>query len=45
MMNAVKKDRDSNVELCRIVSMLLVIAHHAVVHGGAWAWRYALTNG
>lgn len=30
-----KKMRDSNIELCRIISMLMIICHHAVVHGGA----------
>lgn len=30
----IKKQRDSNIELCRIVSMMMIIAHHAVVHGG-----------
>jgi len=25
------KKRQSNIELCRIVSMLLIIAHHAIV--------------
>ncbi|MGN1106719.1 MAG: acyltransferase [Huintestinicola sp.] len=29
-----KKLRDSNIELCRIIAMLLIIAHHFVVHGG-----------
>lgn len=28
------KIRKSNLELCRIVCMLLIIAHHCVVHGG-----------
>lgn len=27
--------RKSNLELCRIICMLLIIAHHCVVHGGA----------
>ena len=26
--------RNSNLELCRVVCMLLIIAHHSVVHGG-----------
>lgn len=30
-----KKERSSNLELCRIVCMLMIIAHHCVVHGGA----------
>lgn len=29
------KERKSNIELCRIICMLLIIAHHCVVHGGA----------
>lgn len=29
-----KSNRDSNIELCRIVCMLGVIMHHFVVHGG-----------
>ncbi len=29
-----KKPRDSNIELCRVVSMLLIIGHHCVIHGG-----------
>ena len=35
-MNEVSK-RESNIELLRIVCMLLIIAHHCVVHGGALA--------
>lgn len=30
-----KAKRSSNIELCRIVCMLLIIAHHCVVHGGS----------
>ncbi len=26
--------RESNLELCRVLCMLLIIAHHAIVHGG-----------
>lgn len=29
------KERKSNIELCRIICMALIIAHHCVVHGGA----------
>lgn len=29
------KVRDSNIELLRIICMLIIIAHHCVVHGGA----------
>lgn len=30
-----RENRESNIELCRIVCMLLIIAHHCVTHGGA----------
>lgn len=33
-MSQKNKIRQSNIELCRIVCMLLIIAHHCVVHGG-----------
>lgn len=38
------KDRDSNIELLRIVCMAMIIAHHLVIHGGvlrngAGQWR------
>lgn len=29
-----KKLRKSNIELCRIICMICIIAHHCVVHGG-----------
>lgn len=29
------RERNSNIELCRIVCMLMIIAHHCVSHGGA----------
>lgn len=32
--NTQNNSRDTNIELCRIICMLLIIAHHAVVHGG-----------
>lgn len=32
--NSCKYNRSSNLELCRVICMLLIIAHHAVVHGG-----------
>lgn len=35
-----KKTRDSNIELCRIVCMILIIAHHCVLHGGAINMNY-----
>ncbi len=28
--------RESNIELCRIICMLFIIAHHCVLHGGAF---------
>ena len=30
------KTRGTNIELCRIISMLLIIAHNCVVHGGSF---------
>ena len=30
-----KEDRNSTIELLRIICMLLLVAHHCVVHGGA----------
>ena len=35
------KNRDSNVELYRIVLMLLIIAHHYVVNSGVVELLYA----
>ena len=32
-MNAPKKKRQSNIELLRIFSMILIIGHHFSVHG------------
>lgn len=32
-----RADRNSNIELLRIICMLLLIAHHCIVHGGALA--------
>jgi len=32
--NSVKKTRDSNIELLRIIAMLLLVAHHYVVNSG-----------
>ena len=37
----VKKARNTTVELLRIICMLLIIAHHCVIHGGG----YAMENG
>lgn len=34
-LTAVKKERNSTIELLRILCMLAVIAHHCVVHGGS----------
>lgn len=28
--------RDSNIELCRVICMLIIIAHHCSIHGGAY---------
>lgn len=35
MGKSTRSKRESNIEACRIVCMLLVVAHHCVVHGGA----------
>ena len=35
-----KKNRDSNLELYRIIVMLLIIAHHYVVNSGLTANTY-----
>jgi hypothetical protein len=35
-----KAPRKSNIELCRIICMLLIIAHHCVVHGGAMEMNF-----
>lgn len=32
--------RDSNIELLRILCMLMIIAHHCVVHGGSFSMEY-----
>ena len=32
----IKKDRNSNLELYRIIVMLLIVAHHYVVNSGLW---------
>lgn len=32
---SLKRKRESNIELCRIICMLLIIMHHCVGHGGA----------
>ena len=29
-----KEERQSNFELLRIISMILIVAHHYAVHGG-----------
>ena len=34
MEKRVKNVRQSNIELCRIISMCMIIAHHCVFHGG-----------
>lgn len=35
MENTKKRTRQSNIELCRIICMVLIIAHHCIVHSGA----------
>lgn len=35
VVNTGKKPRQTNLELCRIVCMVLLIGHHCIVHGGA----------
>lgn len=32
--NGISSKRDSNLELCRVLCMLMLIAHHIIVHGG-----------
>lgn len=36
-MQAVQKQRNSNLELFRILVMLSIIAHHYVVNSGVWS--------
>ena len=36
MIQVVQKQRDSNLELFRVIVMLLIIAHHYVVNSGVW---------
>ncbi len=36
MTQAVSKQRDSNLELFRVIVMLLIIAHHYVINSGVW---------
>lgn len=33
-MGTIKRQRETNIELCRIVSMVLIIMHHCATHGG-----------
>lgn len=40
MVNTKDDKRQSNIELMRIICMLLVVAHHYVVHGGALGISY-----
>lgn len=35
------KKRESNIEVLRIVSMILIIAHHLIAHGGAMTTSYS----
>lgn len=39
-----RKDRESNIELFRIITMLLIIAHHYVVNSGLMEYEKMLTN-
>lgn len=41
---AFEKVRDSNIELYRIISMLLIIAHHYVVNSGLTTENYIFSN-
>ncbi len=34
------RNRSSNIELCRIIIMLMIILHHAVLHGGGVGMEY-----
>lgn len=34
------KQRESNLELLRIVSMFLIVFHHFAIHGSSWASQY-----
>ena len=36
--------RDTNIELCRVVCMLAIIAHHFVIHGGSFAMERMSSN-
>lgn len=36
MVQVIQKKRDSNLELFRVIVMLLIIAHHYVVNSGVW---------
>lgn len=42
-MEAVKK-RDSNIELLRVIAMLMIIAHHFAVHGGFFFQERQITG-
>jgi len=33
-MNEIKKVRDSNIEVLRIILMLIIVAHHYIVNSG-----------
>lgn len=39
-----KSNRESNLELCRIFCILMVIAHHSVLHGGIISTEGMTTN-
>lgn len=40
----INKERKSNLELLRIVCMILIIAHHCSVHGGSFAMEKMCAN-
>jgi hypothetical protein len=40
----VKKERNSNFELMRIVSMFMIVVYHFIVHGGVLTNSYGLSN-
>ena len=45
-MDAIKppKIRESNIELCRIICMMMIITHHLVLHGGLLSTEGMYTN-
>lgn len=39
-----KKVRDSNIELLRILCMFMIVIHHFIVHGGLWMLPMSSSN-